>query len=103
MSLYQKHLFFCTNLKDPGKKCCADSNASEISAYTKSRLKQLGLHGGGQIRVSTSGCLGRCRRGPCLVIYPDNIWFTYNNEQDIDEIIQSYLIDGKPVERLLIE
>ncbi len=60
------------------------------------------MHGPGKIRVSKSGCLGRCSSGPCIVIYPEGIWYTYSSFADIDEIIQSHLIENKPVDSLLI-
>jgi (2Fe-2S) ferredoxin len=44
-------------------------------------------HGPNKIRVSASGCLGRCKLGPCVVIYPENKWFTYQNRSDVDRII----------------
>lgn len=68
----------------------------------KTKLLELGLHGPGKIRVSKSGCLGRCSEGPCIVIYPEAVWYTYASKADIDEIINSYLLAGQPVERLLL-
>ena len=40
--------------------------------------------------------------GPVIVIYPEGTWYTYLDEEDIDEIIQSHLIKGVLVERLRI-
>lgn len=60
------------------------------------------MHGPGKIRVSKALCLGRCSEGPCIVIYPEAIWYTYATEADIDEIINTHLISGNTVERLLI-
>jgi (2Fe-2S) ferredoxin len=99
---YTKHVFICTNKKSPGKKCCANSGGETYFDYLKSRLLELGLHGPGQIRVSKSGCLGRCGEGPCVVIYPDSVWYTYSSTADIDEIIKSHLIEGNRVERLIL-
>ncbi|BCA96822.1 hypothetical protein TUM19329_31830 [Legionella antarctica] len=61
------------------------------------------MHGPGKIRVSKTGCLGRCASGPCLVIYPDGVWYTYSTFTDIDQIIESHLIAGETVEQLLID
>jgi len=36
-----------------------------------------------------------------MVIYPEGIWYTFIDTDDIEEIIQSHLIKGKSVERLL--
>jgi len=70
--------------------------------YAKKKVKELGLSGAGNIRVNSAGCLDRCEEGPTCVVYPEGIWYTYVDEFDIDEIIESHLINGKPVERLKI-
>jgi (2Fe-2S) ferredoxin len=36
------------------------------------------------------------------VVYPEGIWYTYLDEDDLEEIIQSHLIGGQPVERLML-
>ncbi len=100
MSFFEKHLFFCTNQKEGGKKCCQDANASVFMEYTKQRIHDLGLAGAGKIRVSKSGGLGRCSMGPCLVVYPEGVWYSYQDFGDIDEIIEQHLLKGQPVVRL---
>lgn len=102
MPYYQHHLFFCTNLRDNGKQCCADAGAVALREYAKKRLKQLGLHGKGLNRVNLAGCLDRCKEGPVLVIYPEAVWYTYRTEADIDEIIEQHVLNNKLVERLLL-
>jgi (2Fe-2S) ferredoxin len=102
LSYYTKHIFVCTNQKPPGKICCANSGGESFFEYFKLQLKERGLHGEGQIRVSKSGCLGRCSLGPCIVIYPESIWYTCVSLADVDEIIEKHLILGQTVERLLI-
>lgn len=103
MSYYETHIFMCTNQKAPGKTCCAQSGGEEYFDHMKSRLLELGLHGPGKIRLSRSGCLGRCSSGPCIVIYPENIWYTYSSFEDLDQIIESYLLKKQPVKSLLID
>ena len=63
----------------------------------------MGLAGQGKVRVNTSGCLDRCEQGPALVVYPEGVWYTYIDEVDIDEIIDSHLVNGREVERLIIQ
>lgn len=99
---YQKHLFFCTNLRSNGAKCCQDGNASALCHYAKERLQQLKCYGPGKFRISSSGCLGRCALGPSLVIYPEGIWYRYQSQQDLDLIIESHLLGGKIVTQLLM-
>jgi (2Fe-2S) ferredoxin len=88
------------NQRDAGRQCCNDAGATSMKDYAKQRIKQLGLDGPGGVRVNMAGCLGRCAEGPILVIYPDEVWYTYETQQDIDEIIDSHIINGKVVEHL---
>jgi (2Fe-2S) ferredoxin len=92
---FTKHIFVCTNQKASGKTCCADTGGDAYFKYLKKALKSEGLSGPGKIRVSPSGCLGRCKLGPCLVIYPEGVWYTYASTDDLDEIIQTHLVNGK--------
>lgn len=103
MNYFTKHIFVCANQKAPGKTCCANTGGELFFDYLKSQLKTRGLSGEGQIRASKSGCLGRCNSGPCLVIYPEGVWYTYASLADIDEIIHQHFILGQIVERLLIQ
>lgn len=102
MSYYKKHVFVCTNEKPLGKPCCANLGGGFSFDYLKAQLQERGLHGEGQIRVSKSGCLGRCALGPCMVIYPEGVWYACASPSDIDEIISEHMVLGKVVERLLI-
>ena len=66
----------------------------------KMRAKKLNL--GERVRINRVGCLDRCELGPTMVIYPEGIWYTYNSREDIDEIIDSHIIGGMQVARLLL-
>lgn len=102
MSYYDKHVFFCTNQREDGAACCANHDAQDMRAYAKQRVKDLRLAGKGKIRINSAGCLDRCDEGPVLVVYPDAVWYTYVDQQDIDEIIEEHLRHGRVVERLKI-
>ena len=100
MSYYQRHVFFCCNQRDNGEACCNNNGASGMRDYAKRRVKELGMAGEGKVRVNIAGCLDRCDEGPCIVIYPDAVWYTYVDESDIDEIIDEHLKHGRVVGRL---
>jgi len=102
MSYYEHHVFFCTNQRAEGEVCCNASGASDLRAYAKERIKALGLSGRGRIRINGAGCLDRCEEGPVIVVYPEEVWYTYVDKQDIDEIISEHLQNGRVVERLRI-
>ncbi|MCW8918829.1 MAG: (2Fe-2S) ferredoxin domain-containing protein [Gammaproteobacteria bacterium] len=100
MSFYQYHLFFCVNQREDGGRCCQECNADALRSYAKKRCKELGIHGHGQVRINSAGCLNRCSEGPVVVVYPEETWYTYVDRADIDEIIDQHLLHGRPVKRL---
>ena len=100
MAWYRHHVFFCTNRREDGSPCCQDFDAQAARDYVKARVKALGLAGPGGVRVNTAGCLDRCAEGPVVVVYPEGVWYTYVDRRDLDEIVESHLKDGRPVERL---
>ncbi|HUL95610.1 MAG TPA: (2Fe-2S) ferredoxin domain-containing protein [Usitatibacter sp.] len=102
MSFYKHHVFFCTNRRDAPETCCATHDAEAMRKYAKGRVKELGLSGPGQVRVNQAGCLDRCEEGPCIVVYPEGVWYTYVDKQDIDEIVEEHLVNGRIVGRLRI-
>lgn len=102
MSFYKHHVFFCVNQREAGETCCANFGAQKLRDYAKQRVKELGLHGKGEIRINNAGCLDRCEEGPVIVVYPDETWYTYVDEEDIDEIIEEHLLNGRIVDRLKI-
>lgn len=100
-SYYERHIFFCLNKRDNGENCCADHDAQAAFDRCKSQVKAQGLAGPGKVRVNKAGCLDRCAGGPVAVVYPEAVWYTYVDQQDIDEIVESHLKNGRVVERLL--
>lgn len=104
MSYYQRHLFICTNERQEGaeRPSCNRCGSSRVLMHAKARVKEMGLTGEGKVRVQKSGCLDRCEEGPTCVVYPEGVWYTFVDEEDIDEIIDAHLVNGEPVERLKI-
>ena len=90
-------------MRQNGKQCCSQNGAKELYRYAKDRCRESSMLGKGGIGVSESRCLGRCEHGPVVVVYPDDVWYQYIDEEDVDEIIESHLISGKEVERLKIK
>jgi (2Fe-2S) ferredoxin len=104
MSYYRKHVFFCTNDRGAAaeRPSCNRCGSEAMREYAKQRIKELGAAGPGNIRINASGCLDRCEEGPVCVVYPEGVWYTYVDQSDVDEIIESHLFGDKPVERLKI-
>ena len=102
MSYYRYHVFFCVNQREDGRQSCGQCGAQGQRDYLKRRSKELGIAGPGQVRINTAGCLDRCEQGPVIVVYPDDVWYTYVDREDLEEILQEHLVHGRPVERLRI-
>lgn len=103
MTYFKNHVFFCVNQRENGESCCANLGSQRVRDYAKKRIKELSLSGKGEARINMAGCLGRCEHGPVIVVYPEETWYTYLDEDDVDEIIEQHLLKGKVVKRLLIE
>jgi (2Fe-2S) ferredoxin len=103
MSYYRYHLFFCTNLRQDGSACCARHGAKQMRDYLKKRVKAQELTGPGGVRVNTAGCMDRCEKGPVIAVYPEAVWYTYVDREDIDEIFDKHILKGEVVERLRIK
>ncbi len=103
MSYYQYHVFFCTNQRSNGEACCQDHDAQSMRDYAKQRCKELRLHKDNRVRINSAGCLNRCARGPVVVVYPEGVWYRWEQRADIDEIIDNHLLKGEPVKRLRLE
>jgi (2Fe-2S) ferredoxin len=102
MSYYRHHVFFCCNQRTNGEACCNDHGSQTMRDYAKTKIKQLGLAGPGNVRVNQAGCLDRCEEGPVIVVYPEEVWYTYVDQEDVDEIIDEHLVNGRVVGRLRI-
>jgi (2Fe-2S) ferredoxin len=100
MTYYSHHVFFCVNQRAGGEACCNDHGAEGVRNYAKQRIKELGLGGRGKVRINSAGCLDRCEEGPVIVVYPEEVWYTYVDKSDIDEIIEEHIMKGRIVERL---
>jgi len=102
LSYYKHHVFFCCNQRKNGEASCNDHGASDMRAYAKDRVKELGLSGPDNVRINQAGCLDRCELGPVMVVYPNETWYTYVDKSDVDEIVEEHLKNGRVVERLKI-
>ncbi len=70
-------------------------------AALKDGAKAAGLKG--KVRVNRAGCLDHCEHGPVVVVYPEAVWYHVPTVEDAEEILNSHLVGGKPVDRLKID
>jgi (2Fe-2S) ferredoxin len=102
MPKFEKHLFVCGNQRPAGspRPCCDPEGKAELQKLFKEKLKARGLKG--RVRANQAGCLDQCEHGPNLVVYPEGVWYGHVTPADVDEIIESHIVGGKPVERLML-
>lgn len=99
---FRSHVFCCTNQRPAGhpRGCCLDKGGERLRDYLKARVKELGLPA---VRINSAGCLDRCELGPTLVIYPEGVWYSAHSREDIEEILQTHLVGGRRVDRLMLQ
>jgi (2Fe-2S) ferredoxin len=85
-SPYRCHLFVCVNDRKGERPSCADGRSPAIKDYLKTQVEKLGLKP--RVRVSHSGCMGLCARGPNVLLYPQGIWFSAVTLADADRILE---------------
>ena len=102
MPRFDFHIFVCTNSREEGhpRGCCDPEKKEALLRAFKGKVAARALPS--VIRVNKAGCLDQCEHGPVVVVYPEAVWYGGVTEHDVDEIIQSHLVEGHPVERLRI-
>ena len=90
---FEFHVFVCVNRRPDGHKrgSCAARGSEKLRDYMKVRAKELGI---AHVRINASACLDRCELGPCLVVYPEGVWYRVDSPADVDRVLQAHLVDG---------
>lgn len=89
----KRHILIC------GGTGCLSSNANEIKAEFEKLIAEMGL--GDKVDFNQVGCFGMCSQGPFVKIYPEETLYRMLKVEDVKEILESDIKDGKIVERLL--
>jgi NADP-reducing hydrogenase subunit HndC len=90
---YRHHVLVCQ-----GTGCLSSGSTGVLKALEEQVQTQ---HLSDQVRVVKSGCFGFCMQGPVMIVYPEGVFYTQVTPQDVNEIVDSHLKNGKTVERLL--
>lgn len=96
------HVFVCTSSRITGQQqgfCHSKESVDIIQAFVE-ELEDQDLSG--EVMVTNTGCFGICNSGPIVVIYPEGVWYSQVSADDVPEIVESHLIQGKKVSRLEI-
>jgi sirohydrochlorin ferrochelatase/(2Fe-2S) ferredoxin len=88
-----KHVLVCTNAD------CADRGSLAVVSGLRRELKSQGQME--RIRVTRTGCMGRCGEGPTLVIYPDGVWYRGVREGDVQALVHEHLLGDRLVAKLV--
>ncbi len=103
MKKYKKHIFICEHQRDTDslKGSCGNKHFSDL----KSRLNEVvrSKNFNNEIRINSAGCLGACKHGSVMVIYPQGIYYGHVNEADLDEILKKSIIKDEIIDRLVIK
>lgn len=98
--VFKYHVFACFQQRPPGhpRGSCIHAGAKPLWDRLQTRLSAQPMP---HVAMAATGCLGFCRAGPLMVVYPLGAWYAPRTESDIDEIVQSHFVEDKPVERLI--
>ena len=80
---------------------CLAAGAAKVEEALKQAVGQADLDIKVRPLIKTTGCRGFCSRGPLVVIQPQGVFYQKVRPEDAAEIVQSTMVDNKPVERLL--
>jgi (2Fe-2S) ferredoxin len=102
MTGYQRHIFVCTNKREPddARGSCSKRGSDALHACFKQEAKRLNLKG--LVRANKAGCLDHCDLGPSVVVYPEGVWYWVGSEADVTEIMERHILKGEIVTRLLM-
>ncbi len=80
---------------------CTSSGSHQLCELFASEAARLGISD--QVKVVKTGCFGLCALGPIVIVYPEGTFYSQVQAKDVPEIVESHLLGGKPVERLVYE
>lgn len=92
-SLVRAHVLVCAGTG------CSSSGSKQILPVLAEELKNQNLDK--EIKIVETGCHGLCEMGPLVIVYPEGVFYCRVGESDVKEIVESHLLKGRVVERLL--
>jgi (2Fe-2S) ferredoxin len=99
--IFRYHAFCCFQQRPPThpKGSCGARGGAALWERLGARIESPQLS---RVAMVATGCLGFCNAGPLMVVYPEGIWYQPKTNEDIDEIVDSHFVEGRPVERLIV-
>lgn len=109
MDAQVKHVFVCTNRRKVPLSCGLRTDTARMAELLEDKVEALAARRAADgsepelsVHVGTTRCLGRCPNGPVVAVYPDKVWYSYADEEDLEEIVAEHLGNGQVVRRLAI-
>ena len=99
--LYKAHVFACSTQRPP-QHPRGSCGAKGAGVLLDRMVRQLDAARMPDLGFTPCGCLGFCNAGPLMVVYPDGVWYRPETVEDVDEIVEQHLKQGKWVERLVV-
>jgi (2Fe-2S) ferredoxin len=99
--VFKRHVFACYTQRPAGhpRGSCGEQGAQPLWDRLSKKIEAERLS---DVGFTAAGCLGFCRAGPLLVVYPEGVWYAPRTVDDVDEIVTTHLKGGELVERLVI-
>lgn len=79
---------------------CMSSHSREIKKAFEDELTLLGIKS--EVGLVLTGCFGLCEKGPVLVVYPDETFYSHVTVGDVRTICEEHLLKGRPVQKLMV-
>lgn len=79
---------------------CISSGAEEVLHKLQEEIKSRGLEE--TVEVIPTGCMGPCNQGPLVKFSPEQTIYQKVDCENIQRVVQSQLVDKKPLEDLLL-
>ncbi len=80
---------------------CLSSKSKQIKDLFTEELKAIDLQN--EVGLVLTGCFGLCEKGPVVIVYPDETFYTHVTLEDVKEICTEHLLKGRPVKRLMMK
>lgn len=103
MAKPEKFVFVCINERSQGhpKGSCTLRGSGDVVAKFDELLERKNMED--KVSLVKTRCLGPCLDGPIVAVFPENIWYKEVAPEDVDEIIEEHLVNGRPVERIQLK
>ena len=72
---------------------CLSSKSQQIKDAFVENIKALGLDN--EIQVIQTGCFGLCEKGPIVIVYPDQTFYSHVAVEDVAKICSEHLLKGR--------